>query len=69
MELENGTWAGKLPTSWVFRGCTGLTDRKEKAEENTSTLIRNMDIKKGEVIADIGAGSGYHVFKMATLVH
>jgi ubiquinone/menaquinone biosynthesis C-methylase UbiE len=30
-------------------------------------LIKNMNIKPGDTIADIGAGSGYHVFKMAPM--
>jgi ubiquinone/menaquinone biosynthesis C-methylase UbiE len=29
-------------------------------EENTTQLIRNLDIKSGMTVADIGAGSGYH---------
>ncbi|WP_051605578.1 class I SAM-dependent methyltransferase [Sediminibacter sp. Hel_I_10] len=50
-----------------FQGINWLerTDREE--EENTSKLIANMNIQKDDVIADIGAGSGYHVFKMAPL--
>lgn len=41
-------------------------DRPEREqEEETSKLVRNMDIQSTDVIADIGAGSGYHVFKMA----
>jgi len=39
-------------------------DEREK-EENTSKLLKNMDIQNSDVIADIGAGSGYHVFKIA----
>ena len=30
-------------------------------------LIENLKIKSSDTIADIGAGSGYHVFKMAPL--
>jgi ubiquinone/menaquinone biosynthesis C-methylase UbiE len=29
--------------------------------------LKNMNIKLGDTIADIGAGSGYHVFKMAPM--
>ena len=46
--------------SWLER------DNREK-EENTSRLIKNMNIQSEDVIADIGAGSGYHVFKMAPI--
>jgi len=38
---------------------------EREEEENTSILLKNMDIRPTDVIADIGAGSGYHVFKMA----
>lgn len=40
-------------------------DRPEReAEEETRKLIKNMDIQPKDVIADIGAGSGYHVFRI-----
>lgn len=43
-------------------------ERNERdEEENTKRLILNMNIKSDDIIADIGAGSGYHVFKMAPL--
>lgn len=48
-----------------FQGMSWLERPEREAEENVSTLITNMDIKPADVIADIGAGSGYHVFKMA----
>ncbi len=65
-----GKWYMGREIAYVmgFQGMYWLNRPEREAEENTSTLIRNMQIKKGEVIADIGAGSGYHVFKMATLV-
>lgn len=46
--------------SWLER-----SDREE--EEQTRLLIKNMEIKNSDTIADIGAGSGYHVFKMAPM--
>ncbi len=51
-----------------FQGIDWLERAEREAEENTAKLIRNMDIHAGETIADIGAGSGYHVFKMAPMV-
>ncbi len=45
-----------------------MRQRSEREkEEDVSTLIKNMKIKTNDTIADIGAGSGYHVFKMAPL--
>lgn len=50
-----------------FQGIGWLERPEREKEENTSRLIKNMDIQPGNTIADIGAGSGYHVFKMAPL--
>lgn len=53
-----------------FQGIEWLErpEREREKEENTSTLLKNMDIQPTSVIADIGAGSGYHVFKMVPYV-
>ena len=48
-----------------YQGINWLERPEREKEENTSKLLKNMDIRPNEVIADIGAGSGYHVFKMA----
>ena len=37
-------------------------------EENTSQLLKNLALKPGMIIADIGAGSGYHSTLMAKMV-
>jgi protein-L-isoaspartate O-methyltransferase len=50
-----------------FQGIGWLERSDREEEENTSKLIKNMDIQPGNDIADIGAGSGYHVFRMASL--
>ena len=36
--------------------------------EKTSLMLESLDIKKGEVIADVGCGSGYFTYKFANLV-
>lgn len=51
-----------------FQGMSWLERSEREEEENTSKLLQNMNIKPGDTIADIGAGSGYHVFKMAPMV-
>lgn len=51
-----------------YQGMTWLERTEREEEENTSKLLRNMKIQPGDTIADIGAGSGYHVFKMAPMV-
>lgn len=50
-----------------YQGMSWLERPEREKEERTSLLLKNMDIQSGDVIADIGAGSGYHVFKMAKM--
>jgi SAM-dependent methyltransferase len=52
-----------------FQGIGWLERPEREREENTSKLIKNMNIQADDIIADIGAGSGYHVYKMAPLAH
>ena len=51
-----------------FEGIGWLERSDREKEENVSNLIQNMRIKSNDTIADIGAGSGYHAFRMAPLV-
>ena len=48
-----------------FEGMEWLERPERESEENVSTLIKNMSINLEDTIADIGAGSGYHTFRMA----
>lgn len=50
-----------------FQGMDWLERPEREEEENTSILLRNMDIGANDTLADIGAGSGYHVFKLTSL--
>ncbi|WP_026778020.1 class I SAM-dependent methyltransferase [Polaribacter sp. Hel_I_88] len=52
-----------------YEGINWLERSTREKEEETSKLIKNMAIKTTDVIADIGAGSGYHVFKMAPIAN
>ena len=52
-----------------YEGINWLERSSREKEENTSKLIKNMKIKPTDDIADIGAGSGYHTFKMAPLAN
>src|SRR5205085_5643820 len=47
----------------------GWLERPEREkEEHTSKLLPPLKIKPGDVVADIGAGSGYYTMKLAELV-
>lgn len=50
-----------------FQGISWLERSKREKEENVSKLIENLEIKSNDIIADVGAGSGHHVFKIAPL--
>lgn len=52
---------GHLGSSWLER-------KEREQEEQVSQALKNMDLKPDEVIADIGAGSGYYSFRMAKRV-
>jgi ubiquinone/menaquinone biosynthesis C-methylase UbiE len=52
---------GHAAATWLER-----PEREE--EENPRKLLELLKFKQGEVVADIGAGSGYYTFRMAKLV-
>jgi ubiquinone/menaquinone biosynthesis C-methylase UbiE len=49
-------------------GIDWLEREEREREENTSLLLKNLSIKPGMVIADIGAGSGYHSALLSKMV-
>lgn len=49
---------GHLGASWLER-----SERND--EENTDLALQNMELQRTDVVADIGAGSGYFAFKIA----
>ena len=70
---KSGDWNGigkwymdrEIARVMGYQGMSWL-ERPEQ-QQRTSLLLKNMDIQPGDTIADIGAGSGYHVFKMSAL--
>jgi len=66
-----GKWYMGREIAYVmgFEGIGWLERSDREKEENVSSLIQNMGIKSNDIIADIGAGSGYHVFRMAPLAN
>jgi SAM-dependent methyltransferase len=64
-----GKWYMGREIAYVmgYQGMGWLERPERESEEKTSILIENLDIAPQDRIADIGAGSGYHVFKIAPL--
>jgi SAM-dependent methyltransferase len=50
------------------RAANWLERENREAEERTDLLIENLEIKETDIIADIGAGTGYFTFRLAPLV-
>lgn len=65
-----GKWYKGREISQVmgYQGMNWLERPDREQEENTSKLLQNMNLQPTDVVADIGAGSGYHVFKIAPKV-
>ncbi|MBI3410214.1 MAG: class I SAM-dependent methyltransferase [Planctomycetes bacterium] len=49
-------------------GANWLERPEREKEEHTSKLLPPLKIKKGDVVADVGAGSGYYTIKLAEIV-
>lgn len=50
------------------QGMDWLERPERQQEERTDKLLRNLKLEAGHTVADIGAGSGYHSFRIAPQV-
>ena len=51
-----------------FQAANWLERKTREKEEEPAKLLKALDVKADMVIADVGAGSGYHSFRLAPLV-
>ncbi len=51
-----------------WQGAGWLERPEREREENVSKLMPALEIKPGDVVADLGAGSGHHTVRLAKLV-
>jgi len=49
-------------------GINWLERADREKDENSTQLVKNLDIKPGMIIADIGAGSGYYTVRVSKLL-
>ena len=62
-------YMGREISQVVGHGAVRWLERPEReAEEEPSKVVENMKLKATDVVADIGAGSGYFSFRLAKLV-
>lgn len=61
--------SGRVIAPVMGVGGAGWLERPERErEESTSTAVRALRLEAGQVVADIGAGSGYYTVRMARAV-
>lgn len=51
-----------------WRGADWLVRETRESEEDTSLMLRQLQIRPGQVVCDLGSGNGYHTLRMARLV-
>src|SRR5437868_15466848 len=49
-------------------GADWLTRPERIQEEDPDRMLASLEIRKGSVVADVGAGVGYHVWRLADIV-
>jgi ubiquinone/menaquinone biosynthesis C-methylase UbiE len=49
-------------------GADWLTRPERIREEDPDRMLASLEIKKGSVVADVGAGVGYHVWRLSDIV-
>lgn len=62
-------YLGRETSQVMGHRAVGWLERPERAaEEMPDRVVREMDLDPGDVVADIGAGSGYFTFRIADVV-
>src|SRR6187549_2059219 len=63
------TQIGRQPAPVMsVEGADWLTRPERIQEEDPDRMLAALDIRKGSVVADVGAGVGYHVWRLAEIV-
>lgn len=58
----------RIAPTMGYQGAAWLIRQSRAHEENTKKLLESLDVKPGQLVADIGSGNGYFTLKLAKLV-
>ena len=59
--------AAHRPVAEIVSSVWNSPERRDEADE-AGQLVRALDIRTGMIVADVGAGSGYHTLRLAPVV-
>jgi ubiquinone/menaquinone biosynthesis C-methylase UbiE len=58
----------KIATTMHYLGAPWLVRESREREEECTTLLRELRVKPGQVVCDLGCGNGFYALKLAELV-
>jgi len=58
----------EIARTMSYRGAPWLIRESRAKQEDSDQLLESLELKPGQVVADVGAGNGYYALKMAKLV-
>ena len=68
MASENSIWGGRSRGSWVTKAQIGSSAPSGAETETPDQVVKQMRLKPTDVVADIGAGTGYFSFRLSNAV-
>ncbi|HEX8521606.1 MAG TPA: class I SAM-dependent methyltransferase [Tepidisphaeraceae bacterium] len=64
-----GSYMGReIAQTMHYTGAEWLTRESRQREEDCKTLLKELDVKKGQTICDLGCGNGFYTLKLAQMV-
>lgn len=58
----------EIPEYMSHLGASWLTRGERQQEENSSLMLKNLGVKPGMTVCDLGCGNGYHTLPLAKMV-
>jgi ubiquinone/menaquinone biosynthesis C-methylase UbiE len=58
----------EIAVTMHYEGAPWLTRESREREEDCTTLLKALNVKKGQTVCDLGCGNGFYTLKLAELV-